>query len=110
MATKKPKGSGDLHNKDIMPPRNGSADTMARHATIRQQNMQSTPNAKFEAELKKLRQERNAFEKAQAQPKNKAPKTAKPKTTPKTSLYNRITGSGRGTVGAGGGLGDYTLR
>ena len=37
-------------------------------------------------------------------------KTATPKTTPKTSLYNRITGGGRGTVGAGGGLGDYTLR
>lgn len=37
-------------------------------------------------------------------------KTTKAKTTPKTSLYNRITGGGRGAVGAGGGLGDYTLR
>ena len=41
----------------------------------------------------------------------KAGGRAQPKgTTPKKSLYNRLTGGSRGAVGAGGGLGDYTLR
>lgn len=44
-----------------------------------------------------------------AKSKASTPKTTT-KATPKASLYNRITGGGRGTVGAGGGLGDYTLR
>ena len=97
-SNKKPKGVGDLPNKDIMPPRNGSADTMARYATIRQQNMQSIPKSfpSFTQPTSKYDGVKSSFN-ARVTPKNTAsalPARSGPSAGGGSSLYNRLTGGG----------------
>jgi hypothetical protein len=94
-SNKKPKGAGDLPNKDIKPPRYGSADTMARHATIRQQNMQSTPKSfpSFSKPTSKYDGVKSSFN----APRNTAsalPARSGPSAGGGSSLYSRLTGGG----------------
>ncbi len=115
MATKKPKTNRgepdfDISQKDVSRQLKGQKlSSEERREIARRTRFEN--DYLFEDQMEENhRRSKQASRARQGRINVTKSKTTKAKTTPKTSLYNRLTGSSKGTVGAGSGLGDYTLR